>query len=355
MGCSSHYFRLAFGVTWLVVGSIGCAMADAPTSGQCDAASLPQSVVAGKATLEHSPDDLKTRIAVTDGLIEKSCYVEAIAILQAGVSLFPRNSELKSRLRDAQSMLSEQHYFEGLDRAQAAAKAQRNLLRCRQLADIAACDAALQTNPDDVGLLLAKGDALLAAERPAQATLIYRRADQVSPSNDAIRSKLAGAETKRQVLVARCQAATGQAGVEACDAAWLRAAVDEFQTDTRKAMLLQSLNMPEAALDSYLAAQELRQNDKQVAVAIVALTDGKGRRDAVALAARGKALLAIGHATESLRTLREAQSLAPALPNIKGELQVAERMARQEIREETRKAAIPVVASKPAADGDRSR
>jgi hypothetical protein len=73
-----------------------------------------------------------------------------------------------------------------------------------------------------------------------------------------------------------------------------------------------------------------------VALAIVALTDSTGRRDALALAARGSSLLTLGRATEALQTLRQAEALAPALPKIRTEVAQAEQAAREEARRASR-------------------
>ena len=91
-------------------------------------------------------------------------------------------------------------------------------------------------------------------------------------------------------------------------------------------------------MDAFIAANVLKQNDKSVALAIVALTDSTGRRDAMALAARGSSLLTLGRATEALQALRQAQALAPALPKIKAQVAQAEQAAREEGKRQTRTA-----------------
>jgi tetratricopeptide (TPR) repeat protein len=229
-------------------------------------------------------------------------------------------------------MLTEQVYIEGIDKAQESAQLQRNLLRCTQLADVPACDEALKSRPDDLQLVLAKGDALMQANHPADAMLVYRHATALKPGNEAVKGKLAAALTQRQTLLSRCETGMGVAAVQACDAALLRGAQDEFTIDRRKGILLQSMNQPGPALDSYIAANVLKHDDESVALAIIALTDSTGRRDPVALAARGTALLALGRSSEGSATLRQATSLTPTLPGVSVQLQPPKQTARAKPR-----------------------
>jgi len=174
-------------------------------------------------------------------------------------------------------------------------KFQRDLLRCTSLADASACDDALRAKPDNLQLLIAKGDALLHGGRAADAVLAYRRAQKLQPADEGIKTKLADAESQRQGLVSICKATAGAASVDACQAALLHGATDEFVLLKRKGMLLQSMNQPDPALDAFIAADVIKQDDKSVALAIVALTGSTGRKDPLALAARKSALSTLGH------------------------------------------------------------
>jgi tetratricopeptide (TPR) repeat protein len=291
-----------------------------------------KSVSDAKAGLERDPSLLEPRLRFADALIDQGCYKEAVPVLETGQALFPRSSELQSRLRAARSMLSEEHFFEGLGNAQEAAKLQRNLLRCTKVADVGACDEALRSKPGDPQLTVAKGDALLQGGHPAESLLVYRRAAELVPGDEGIKAKLATAESERETLVSRCEGGAGTAAVDACEAALLHGATDEFTLLRRKGIVLQSMDRPAPALDSFIAANILQQGDKSVALAIVALTDSTGRKDALALAARGSALLTLGRVTESLSALNQAQTLAPGLPGIKSQLALAEKQARAEAK-----------------------
>jgi tetratricopeptide (TPR) repeat protein len=285
-----------------------------------------------KAAFERTPNVLDARLQLADLLIADGCFDDALHLLEEGEALHPRSNEVQARLRTTRSMLSEQQYFEGLERAEQAAKLSRVLLRCNKLADIAACDEAIVLKPNDVGALSAKGDALMQAKRPADAVTAYRRAAELAPTNADVTSKMAAAQTQRQALFATCQHENADTALQACDAALMRGADDEFAIHKRKAILLQTANQPAPALDSYIAANSLKHDDKAVALGIVALSESSARKDALALAARGSALLTLGRATDAVAPLRQALTLAPGLAETKSQLTKAERLAAAEAR-----------------------
>ena len=144
--------------------------------------------------MERDPDQLGPRMRLADALVDQGCYQEAVEILEAAEEAFPRSAELTGKLRDVRSLVTEQTYIEGLTQAAESAKVARNQLRCTKLGDVAACEDALHAKPDDVALLMAKGDALMQANRPADAAAAYTHASQLKPSDDTLKSKLASAE-----------------------------------------------------------------------------------------------------------------------------------------------------------------
>jgi tetratricopeptide (TPR) repeat protein len=166
----------------------------------CQSGKQSEAVTQAAATLERDPDELGPRLRLSDALVDQGCYQEAVAVLEAGQQSHPRNGQLAAKLRDVRSLVTEQTYIEGLTQAAEAAKFQRNQLRCTRLADVAACDDALKLNGDDEQLLLAKGDALMQVNRPADAAAAYRHAAQLKPGDDTLRSKLAAAETLQASL-----------------------------------------------------------------------------------------------------------------------------------------------------------
>lgn len=257
-------------------------------------------------------------------------------------------------------MQREQGYFEGLNRAEQAAKLSHNLLRCSKLADIEACDTALALKPDDPQILISKADALLKAKRPTDALEVYERARALAPGDATLTQKIAAAESLSGELVNTCMNGAGTAALQACESALVHGSKNEFAVLTRIGTLQQTANQSSAALDSYIAAGLLQPNDRSVALSIVALSASTGRKDAFALAARGSALLTLGRALDALTPLKQALALSPDLPKTKAQLARAERLAREEaqqvIREERQKVAstaakagaAPPAASRPS-------
>jgi len=318
------------------------ALADAPhAAAACEPDHQPKPVTDAWVAMKRDPNSLATQLGLVDALIDQGCYRNALPILQAGLAQRPRSTELQSRMRAVRSMLNEEQFFAGLGNAQETAKLQHNLLRCTKLADVSACDEALRSKPDDPQLMIAKGDALLHDSRPAEALLTYRHAadlfpDERAPEDQIIKQKLAAAESQRQALVSQCQGTADAAAVTACQAALLQGSSDESALLQRKGIVLQSLGKPEQALDAFIAAEPLNQDDKSVALAIVALTSSMGRKDALALGARGSALLTLGRPAEALPALQQAEALAPALPGIKAQLARAEHGAQEEAKRQGR-------------------
>jgi predicted Zn-dependent protease len=160
----------------------------------CQSGKHPEAVVDARAAMERDQDQLGPRMRLADALVDQGCYQEAVSVLEAAEVAFPRSSELTGKLRDVRSLVTEQTYIEGLTQAAESAKVARNQFRCTKLGDITACEDALHARPDDLTLLMAKGDAQMQANRPADAATTYRRLSQLRPGDDAVRSKLANAE-----------------------------------------------------------------------------------------------------------------------------------------------------------------
>jgi tetratricopeptide (TPR) repeat protein len=296
--------------------------------GVCAGTAAP--VTAARAALDASPASLPARFKLADALIEANCYDEAVHALEAGESLHPRNPDLAAKLRTTRSLVSEQSYFAGLEEAEVAARVSRNLLRCTRLNDLNACDEALKLKPNDAQVLIAKGNALLQSNKPAEAELVYRRAKELAPGDSVAATQLAAAQAQRQTALSQCQRGDGDGALAACQAALLRGSADEFTIHSRLAQLHQRRNQPGPALASYIAADALQGGDRGVALGIVAVTDADPRKDAVSLAARGSALLTLGRGREALSALKQAQTLAPSLPDLKARIAKAQALAGRE-------------------------
>lgn len=317
--------HLALPVLWLMVTS---AVAH---DGECK---TKLSSIAREAheALQADPRDLSMRMKLADAQIADNCYEAAVHTLQEGEAFHGRNPQLQARQREAQSMLRERSYFEGLDRAEQAAKISRSLLRCNKLADMGACDEALKLQPDDARIVIAKADALVQAKRPTEALDVYRHAQQLAPGNSTLDAKLSAAETQSQELLVTCLNGTGQAALQACQSRRIRGAEHEFDILQRTGTLQQAANQPEAALDSFVAASLIQPKDRSVARSIVTLSASTERSDALTLAARGAALLTLDRPMDALTPLKQALALTPDLPEAKAHLERAERLARAQAR-----------------------
>jgi Flp pilus assembly protein TadD len=160
----------------------------------CQTGKHSDTVTDATAAVEHEPNEPGPRMRLADALVDQGCYQEAVDTLETLQEAHPRNAEVSAKLRDVRSLVTEQTYIEGLTQSAEVAKLARNQLRCTRLADITACEDALRSKPDDVQLLLAQGDALVQANRPAEAVTAYRRAAQLKSGDEAVKTKLAAAE-----------------------------------------------------------------------------------------------------------------------------------------------------------------
>lgn len=312
---------------------------EAASPATCQAAAEQPAIAEAKTALDANPTDLRARLKLADAWGDAGCFGDALQVLQAGEALDPGNKELQTRLRVARSLVSEQGYFDSMDRAAKNATLSRATLRCAKLADVNACDDALNMKPNDPELLISKADALVQLKRPGEAIGIYRTALPVSADREAVDAKIALAESQRRTFLDTCETKTGDAALHACGSASLPGAPDEVTVFKRRGMLLQAGNQLSPALDAYMAAARLDPNDHGVALAIVSLSDSTGRQDALTLAARGRALIAMGRPSEAIEPLRQALRLAPDLVEAKAELRLATLSSK------------PSRAERPAADG----
>jgi cytochrome c-type biogenesis protein CcmH/NrfG len=183
---------------------------------------------------------------------------------------------------------------------------------------------------------------LIKVNRNDEAAAAYARAAQLAPENAAIATKLQSLQAQRQDSLKRCMSGQGERALQACTASLVKGAPNEFELTQRIAILQQSANQPAMALENYIAANTLRPGDKSVALAILALLNSTQRSDAVALAAKGSSLMTLGRASEAVAPLRQANLLAPGMPDIVKLLASAETLSRKEAAR--RKDSQPAVA-----------
>src|SRR5258708_37274701 len=132
---------------------------EAASPAACQAAAEHPAIAETKAALDANPADLRVRLKLADAWGDAGCFSEALQVLQAGEASNPGNKELQARLRVARRLVSEQGYFDSMDRAAKNATLARSAFRCAKLADVNAGDDALNLQPDDPELLIAKPDA----------------------------------------------------------------------------------------------------------------------------------------------------------------------------------------------------
>jgi tetratricopeptide (TPR) repeat protein len=284
-------------------------------------------IVAAREALQRTPSALAKRINLSNLLLKSACYDDAIHLLEDGERYNPHNGFLQYYLGRARK---EKQYYEGLDETDARARLSRNKLRCTRLSDLAACDDVLKQQPKNTEIILAKADALARENRTDEALSAYARAEQLAPNDPSIAAKVQALQAQHQALMKRCTNGSGDGALQACMASLVKGAPNEFDITLRIAILQQSTNQPLQALDSYIAANSLRRGNKEVALAILTLVDSTRRKDGVALAARGSALVTLGRAGEAIAPLRQAYALAPDLPDIGKQLASAEALARAE-------------------------
>jgi tetratricopeptide (TPR) repeat protein len=328
-----------------LLGVVGAVRAhEQPKEGACAAAAQQPEIVSAREVLQRAPDSLKARLALADLLIDGTCYDDAVHVLEDGTAVHARSEELQKRLRTARSLVSERQFFQGLDQAQLDAKLSRHVLRCTRFSDVEACDQALALKPDNVAVVIARGDALLKAQRPLEALDAYRRANALDPANADVATKMTAVQALRRSIEQGCMSEDGETALRACQSILARGAANEFELLRRIGVLQQAANQPAKALDTYIVANSLRRGDKAVSLSIVALVDSTGRSDALALAARGSSLVTLGKVREGIAALQQAQALTPGLPGISEQVTAAQRLLRQE---ERMRDSQPIVAAVP--------
>ena len=266
-------------VVCLLVGASVARAHEQAKEGACAASAQQPAIVSARESLQRTPDALKVRLGLADLLIDAGCYDEAVHVLEDGAGIHAGNQELASRLRTARSFINERQFFDGLDQAELEAKLSRHVLRCTRFADVEACDQALAIKPDNVVVVIARGDALLQSQRPIEALDAYRRATTLDPSNAELAKKVSAAQSLRRTVEQRCMSADGEAALGACQSILAKGAANEFDLLRRIGVLQQAANQPAKALDTYIVANSLRRGDKAVALAIVALVESTGRSD----------------------------------------------------------------------------
>jgi predicted Zn-dependent protease len=154
-------------------------------------------IAAGKTALQRSPARLGKRMELANLLEKAGCYDEAVHLLEEGQKYTPFNPALLFSLRRARNMAREEHYREGMEQAEARVRLNRKMERCTREGELAACDEVLSQQPNNTKILIAKGDAMVKAHRPAEASKAYIRASELAPNSPALTGKLQAVQSGR--------------------------------------------------------------------------------------------------------------------------------------------------------------
>jgi Flp pilus assembly protein TadD len=168
----------------------------------CQAAANDPSIAAVQAELAGKPDDLDRELQLAAAWSAAGCFSNALQELQLASNAHPDNHQVETQLRAARSLVAAAHFFDHLDRTSAAARLRQATDRCTSEHELDACDDALRLKPDDPTLLIAQGDALVRAKRPADAVERYRLAAVLAPEDSEVAAKLAAAEGQLQLAAA---------------------------------------------------------------------------------------------------------------------------------------------------------
>jgi Flp pilus assembly protein TadD len=198
MAINEHWllsFTLTSGVA-ASLASAGVSSHEAASPSACQAAATQPVIANAKAALDRNPGDLRTRFGLADAWSDAGCFNDALLVLQSAGTAQRGSKEFETRLRVAKSLVGEEHFFEDLDRANGEARLKRDTFRCTTLADLDACSEAVSMRPDDPALLIADGDALSRAQRPADAITHYRRAAAFVQDKAEINMKINATEAQ---------------------------------------------------------------------------------------------------------------------------------------------------------------
>lgn len=249
----------------------------------CMSASGEAAVQACRQELRNRPGDREIRLALSDAYLSLKRYEEAVAVLQEGVEHFPGDETIKRQLILAESYLEEQRWIENQKRKQDALQSsdkadtqiRLSMIRCNKLkgeAALAACNDGLKLAPGHPGLLAGRANVWMTMERYGRAIADYQASLTAAPGNREAAKQLRLAQVKRKVQATHCLDGTGQKALDACEAALLVGAADEFSIRKQQAKLLHAAGQDKAALNAYRAASRLNPTDKQVKQALAAMT-----------------------------------------------------------------------------------
>jgi tetratricopeptide (TPR) repeat protein len=177
----------------------------------CDRALGAPAIPACRQALQADPQDVDTLVEFADILLDLGRPDEAVDLLEASHGESPTNSSVRLKLSNAREAMVESGEDTG---PSSRATDQLSVLRCKTRTGQAAldiCNTALENQPHDVDLLVAKGDALMLLERPAEAVQTYDLALAQDASNTTIQAKLKFAEENAEAIATESAAENDEA------------------------------------------------------------------------------------------------------------------------------------------------
>ena len=162
----------------------------------CDRALGASAIPACRQALQTNPQDVDILVVYADILLDLGRPDEAVDLLEASHGKSPTNSSVRLKLSNAREAAVGPVEDTG---PSSRAIEQLSVLRCKTRTGQAAldvCNIALENQPHDVDLLVAKGDALMLLKRPAEAVQTYELALAQDDSNTTIQGKLKFAEVE---------------------------------------------------------------------------------------------------------------------------------------------------------------
>jgi len=163
----------------------------------CDRSQGAAAIPACRQALQTDPQAVDVLVAYADILLDLGRPDEAVDLLETSLGSNPTNSTARLKLSNAREAVAGLVEDTG---PSSRAVEQLSVLRCKTRtgeAALDACSSALKNQPNDVDLLVAKGDALMLLNRPSEATQTYQLALAQDAANTVIQDKL---ETARAEL-----------------------------------------------------------------------------------------------------------------------------------------------------------
>ncbi len=130
---------------------------------------------------------LDPRLKFADALLAQGCYADAVRVLEEGEAIHPRNGGIQLRLRSARSMLSEQHYFDGLDRAAVTGTARAQPASVSPARRSRRLRRSAQGGAERCECARCEGGCAGQVGRIADAISVYQRALEVAPDDNSLR------------------------------------------------------------------------------------------------------------------------------------------------------------------------